>query len=260
MFDAGTEEELNLPDDGAFISQKMAEDLDLQTGDTFEITLAGEEVHEIPISGVVKNHIDNFLYMKPEVYSSFIGDSSQLVENNYWLKTNDESETDQEVIGQTLMEEDEVVNITFTDTVRSAFGETLDALNLVVFVLILAAALLAFIVLYNLTNINIGERIGELSTIKVLGFYDKEVTMYIYRENMFLTLLGILVGFGMGALLHRYIILTVENSVLMFGRTILWPSYLYSALLTLLFAAIVMLVMHRLLKKVDMVEALKAED
>lgn len=260
MFDAETEEELTLPDEGAFITQKMAEDMALEVGDTLEISLEEDEAFAVPISGIVKNHIDNFLYMKPAVYASLIGDDNQLVQNNYWMQTEDETEEEQQEIGQTLMEEEEVVNVTFTDTVRAAFDDTLNALDLVVLVLIAAAALLAFIVLYNLTNINIGERIGELSTIKVLGFYDKEVTMYIYRENMFLTLLGILVGFGMGALLHRYIILTVENSVLMFGRSILLPSYIYSALLTLLFATIVMLVMHRLLKNVDMVEALSADD
>ncbi len=260
LFDAETEEELRLSDEGAFITQKIAEDMNLQTGDTIEITFEGEETFEVPINGVVKNHIDNFLYMTPEVYSGLIGGDDQLVRNNYWLQTDDDNAEEQEAISQSLMEEEEVVNVTFTDTVREGFGDTLDALDLVVLVLIAAAALLAFIVLYNLTNINIGERIGELSTIKVLGFYDKEVTMYIYRENMFLTLLGILVGFGMGILLHRYIILTVENSVLMFGRTILLPSYIYSALLTLLFATIVMLVMHRLLKNVDMVEALSADD
>lgn len=138
--------------------------------------------------------------------------------------------------------------------------DTMGSLNIVVWVLIISAAMLAFIVLYNLTNINISERIRELSTIKVLGFYDKEVTMYVYRENNILTLLGILLGCVLGKLLHGFVIKTAEVDLMMFPPDIHFISYVYSAILTLLFSTVVMFVMHRRLRKVDMIEALKSTE
>ncbi|MEG2708031.1 MAG: ABC transporter permease, partial [Vagococcus sp.] len=131
------------------------------------------------------------------------------------------------------------INVSFTSKIGSAMDDTMGSLNVVVWVLIISAAMLAFIVLYNLTNINISERIRELSTIKVLGFYDKEVTMYVYRENNILTALGILLGCVLGKLLHGFVIKTAEVDMMMFPPDIHPVSYLYSALLTILFSTVV---------------------
>jgi putative ABC transport system permease protein len=142
----------------------------------------------------------------------------------------------------------------------TALDETTGTLNIVVWVLIISAGLLAFIVLYNLNNINISERIRELSTIKVLGFYDKEVTMYIYRENIFLTFFGVLVGLAMGILLHGYVLQTVEMDMLMFSPMIHSISYIYASCITIFFTLVVGIVMYLKLKKVDMIEALKSNE
>ena len=133
-------------------------------------------------------------------------------------------------------------------------------LNIVVVVLIVSAGLLAFVVLYNLNNINISERRAELATIKVLGFYDKEVGEYVYRENVILTILGIIAGIGLGIVLHRYVIMTAEVDLIMFGRSIYTASYIYSILLTIGFAIMINFLMFFQLKKIDMVESLKSTE
>lgn len=132
------------------------------------------------------------------------------------------------------------------------------SLDSVVLIIILSAGTLAFVVLYNLANINVTERERELATIKVLGFYDNEVTAYITRENVVLTLVGTAAGLALGVLLHRYIITTVEVDLVMFGRNIEFSSYVFSALLTFVFSALVNLVMHKKLKRINMIEALKS--
>ena len=147
---------------------------------------------------------------------------------------------------------------TFINSVDRSIAETLGSLDVVTLVLIVSAASLAFVVLYSLTNINVSERIRELSTIKVLGFYDVEVSMYIYRESLVLTLLGILFGFVLGKILSTVVLKMVEIDFMMFPPTIMPISYLYAGLLSLLFSSVVMLIMHRKLKQVDMIEALKS--
>ena len=134
----------------------------------------------------------------------------------------------------------------------------LRSLNLVIVVLIISAGMLAFVVLYNLSNINITERKRELATLKVLGFYDREVSAYVYRENVLLTLIGAVAGCGLGKLLHQYVIVTVEIEEVMFGRNVNLPSFLYSFLFTIAFALFVNWVMYYKLKKIDMVESLKS--
>lgn len=169
----------------------------------------------------------------------------------------DESQNWEDEFGQQLTQLDAVVGVTFTSFISEAFKDTLESLVIVTIVLVVSAALLAFVVLYNLTNINVSERIRELSTIKVLGFYDKEVTMYVYRENFLLTLMGTAVGLLLGLLLHGFVLNTAELDIMMFSPVVAVSSYIYSALLTILFSTIVMLFMHVKLKNVDMLEALK---
>ena len=150
--------------------------------------------------------------------------------------------------------------VSFTDDLKASFSNMMQKIDTIVVVLIVCAGLLAFVVLYNLTNINITEREKEIATIKVLGFFDKEVSAYVYRESAVLSLIGTLAGLVLGVFLHMFVIYTVEVDAVMFGRSIQPQSYLFAALLTLLFSLLVNLVMHRKLKKISMVESMKAPE
>ena len=152
---------------------------------------------------------------------------------------------------------DGVVSYSEVATLRTYFTDSMDSVNYAVIIIIVAAAALAFVVLYNLTNINITERMRELATLKVLGFQDREITAYVYRENLFLTLFGIAMGMGMGRLLHSFLVLTVEIDMVMFGRTAPLSAYLLAALFTMAFSVMVNVAAHFRLKQVDMVESLK---
>ena len=161
-------------------------------------------------------------------------------------------------IGKKLIEQDAVLNVTYTNNMEERIADMLGSLNLVIVVLIISAGMLAFVVLYNLNNINITERKRELATLKVLGFYDKEVASYVFRENILLTIIGSLVGMGIGKILHQFVIVTVEVEGIMFGRNIDFPSFLYSFLFTVGFSLFVNWVMYFKLKRIDMVESLKS--
>lgn len=156
------------------------------------------------------------------------------------------------------MKVDGIAAVAYTTQTMDTFNNIINSLNLVVIVFIIAAGALAFVVLYNLANINLNERIREVATIKVLGFRDGEVSSYIIRENIILTIIGIILGLGVGILLHQYVISLAEIDIVMFGRTIKPLSYVFAALLSAVFSALVSLIMHHKLKKVDMVESLKA--
>jgi putative ABC transport system permease protein len=161
-------------------------------------------------------------------------------------------------LAREVLEKKSVNSVWFTSTMIESFTNVVDGLNFVVFVLIFSAGALALVVLLNLTNINISERIRELATIEVLGFYDSETSAYVYRENAVLTAFGVIAGIGLGLALHLYIILTAETEVMMFGRHIKPMSYIYSVLLTVLFSVFVNMLTARRLRKINMVEALKS--
>ena len=152
---------------------------------------------------------------------------------------------------------DGVTSLTRIEDTREIYGSSLESVDYAVVLIIVCAAALAFVVLYNLTNINITERMRELATLKVLGFYDGELSAYIYRENVILTVFGVGLGMVMGKLLHQWLILTVEIDMLMFGRVLSFSSYAYAVVLTVIFSLLVNLAAHRKLKKLDMVESLK---
>ena len=160
--------------------------------------------------------------------------------------------------GEKILSKDQVLTISYLLDIRDQLDDMLASLNLVIIVLIVSAGMLAFVVLYNLNNINITERQRELATLKVLGFYDGEVSQYVFRENILLSFIGILAGAVFGILLHRYVITTVEVDAVMFGRNIKPISFVYSGLITFGFSMFVNMVMHFKLKKIDMVESLKS--
>ena len=169
-----------------------------------------------------------------------------------------EEGADLSALSEQILENKEILSVTQIETMTQTFNDMFDRLNLIIVVLILSASLLAFVVLYNLTNINITERIREIATIKVLGFFDKEVDLYVFRENMILSLLGMILGCGLGILLHQFVVTVAEVDMVMFHRTIAPLSYVYALLLTLVFTLAVQAAMHPRLTHVSMVESLKS--
>lgn len=253
--DRATQEPIGLTDEGAVISEKLANLAGVGPGDSIEIRNDEMQTYRIPIQAVTENYVNHYIYLTPSLYEEIF---IQAAEPTTDLLLFDEPESWERGFGSEAMEEKAVALLTFINSVDRSFAETLGSLDIVTLVLIVSAAALAFVVLYSLTNINVSERIRELSTIKVLGFYDVEVSMYIYRESLILTLLGILSGFVLGKILSTVVLKMVEIDFMMFPPTIKPISYLYSGLLSLLFSSVVMLIMHRKLKQVDMIEALKS--
>ena len=208
------------------------------------------------VSGISENYTFNYAYISPKYYKEVF--DKEVLYNSIISKT--ENLENKDDFSMSIMDKEIVKGVSFNDNIRENFDNIIKSLNYVIIVIIVSAGALAFTVLYNLTNVNISERIREIATIKVLGFYDKEVSAYIYRENVILTIFGILFGSVLGIFLHRFIMLTVEIDNMMFGRNIDLPSYILSALLTVVFAVLVNIVMYYKLKNVKMVESLKSVD
>lgn len=253
--DRATQEPIALTNEGAVISEKLANLAGVGPGDSIEIRNDEMQTYQVPIQAVTENYVNHYIYLTPTLYEEVFIKAAEPTTD---LLLFDEPESWERSFGSEAMGEKAVALVTFINSVDRSFAETLGSLDIVTLVLIVSAAALAFVVLYSLTNINVSERIRELSTIKVLGFYDVEVSMYIYRESLILTLLGILFGFVLGKILSTVVLKMVEIDFMMFPPTIMPISYLYSGLLSLLFSSVVMLIMHRKLKQVDMIEALKS--
>ena len=248
---------LELPTEGALITDKLADLLDVSVGDTIQVETNDGIEFEVELTDIVEHYVQHYIYLSPEAYENSVGEEVEL--NSRFLQY-DTAVVDDDELGATLTDQAAVQGVVFLTSVEDAFQDSMDSLDVVTVVLIVSAASLAFVVLYNLTNINVSERIRELSTIKVLGFFDREVTMYVYRENFVLTIMGILIGFVLGFIMHLFVLQTAEVDILRFSRDINATSYLYSFLLMFLFSSLVMVVMHFKLKRVDMVEALKTQD
>ena len=239
-----------LPESGAILTEKLASLLEVEPGDT--ITLDGDSRVQVQVADVTEHYIQHYIYLSDAAYEEVFGQEPE--QNALLIRY---AEEDASRLDQELVALDGISSLTRTEDTRRTFGTSLESVDYAVALIIVCAAALAFVVLYNLTNINITERLRELATLKVLGFYDGELSAYIYRENVILTVLGTLLGMVLGKLLHQWLILTVEIDLLMFGRTISLTSYLWAALLTAVFSLTVNLSAHRKLKKLDMVESLK---
>ena len=204
----------DFPTQGAAISEKTADLLGLKVGDTVQMK-KGDQIVEVEITEIVENYVRHFIYITTDTYQTLFGEPAEY--NQLLLRYEDTSDSYEDGLGQTIMEHPEIAAISFTSDLISEIDNMLRSLNIVIVVLIISAGMLAFVVLYNLNNINITERKRELATLKVLGFYDKEVTEYVYRENILLTLIGSVFGMLLGKILHRFIIVTVEIDSVMFG-------------------------------------------
>ena len=250
------DEVYSLKKDEVILTEKMASLLNVKVGD--ELTIEDEDRGDqtVTVGAICENYMSHYLYLSPEKYEELYGVPAEY--NTLIYSVKDGKDDQIEKIGTKLLSMDGVLNVSYTSSIEGRLDDMLRSLNLVIVVLIVSAGMLAFVVLYNLNNINITERQRELATLKVLGFYDGEVASYVYRENILLTIIGSVVGMVLGNLLHRYIILTVEVEEAMFGRQIHWQSYLYSFLFTVAFSLFVNWVMFYKLKKIDMVESLKS--
>ena len=254
--DRVTNEKYELDDSGAVLTEKMATELDVKPGDTITIRDEDRGDLKVEISAVCENYMGHYLYMTPAYYEKVYGETPDY--NSIFYKTADRITEEAERIGEEALAMPGTLSISYTTDLREQVDNMLGALDEVIVVLIISAGMLAFVVLYNLNNINITERQRELATLKVLGFYNGEVAMYVYRENIVLTILGAIFGIILGKILHGFIIVTVEIESVMFGRNIDLSSFVYGFLLTLLFSLLVNGAMYFKLKKINMVESLKS--
>ena len=256
LVDITSRQQIDLPEDGVCLTDKAAQLLGVQEGDIITLVDADEEEKQVKISYIVENYVSHYIYLSSQVYEELY---QKDYETNVMLIQNKELSTEQEDnLATDLIGQNEVATVSRISTMVKSMDDTLKSLNYVVLILIISAGLLAFVVLYNLSNVNISERIRELATIKVLGFYDKEVYSYVTRETVLLTLIGIALGLIGGYFLSYFIIDTCEINMLRFNKVVEPMSYVYAALITIAFTVIVNIVTYFALKKIDMIESLKS--
>ena len=242
--------------DGVILTEKICETLGVKVGDTVELQDADGMTAAVRVAGITENYVTSYCYMTDKTYEAAFGHKS---ETNMLLVglTADDAES-RDAAAQEILKSGNILMMTFSQTIRESFSNTVKKIDYIVMVLIFSAGLLAVIVVYNLTNINICERRKELATLRVLGFHNSETASYIYRETGILTVVGILVGFAFGVWLHSFVVRTAD--AVMFGRSVYAASYLWAALVTAGFAAAVDLMMYPVIKRIDMVEAMKANE
>lgn len=250
------DQEVNLNSKGAVISQKMAEKMEKGIGDTITFKDANDNEIEVKITDIYENYVGHNIYVTRDLYDTW--NSNAELTKTYLLKTNDTSDDFEHQLGQKLMDINGVDSVTFYSSLQENFTDMIASISMVVVVLVISAAALAFVVLYNLSNVNISERTREIATIKVLGFTSRETSQYVNRESILLTMIGAAVGLIVGIFLHNLIMNLAEMDDIMFGRTIKPISFVISFALTMVFAIIINLVMQRKLKQIQMVESLKA--
>jgi len=245
-----------LNNDGVIISEKLSNDLNVKAGESIYIENNSGVRKQVKISNVMETYVNHYVFISDSYYEEIFAEKPV---NNEILGILSSSSLELEnQLGNEFLNKDGIDSITFFSGNINKFNKMIQSLDLVTYVLIIAAAMLAFVVLYNLTNVNISERLREIATIKVLGFYDKEVASYVYRENIIITIIGALVGLGLGVILHRFIMKTVEMDAVMFGSEIKWSSFVIAFVMTLIFSLLVNLAMYKKLINIKMVESLKS--
>lgn len=266
LHNRSTDEALTLDNTGAIVTEKFADDTNTKIGDKIWIeTSDGERIY-IPIANITENYTFNYVYLSEDLYQYLF---QKAVEYNYAIGTVDptiladstsknNSSTKKASLATELMTYDSINAVAYVSDTIDTLNEVIGVLSVIIVIFVVAAGLLAFIVLYNLSNINISERQRELATIKVLGFHDKEVSAYIYRENVILSLMGIIFGLISGIFVHRLVLTYCSVDTVMFVQELSWYSYVIAALLTAIFAIAVNAIMHKKMKTIDMVESLKA--
>ncbi|MDR2752917.1 MAG: hypothetical protein LBB50_01250 [Oscillospiraceae bacterium] len=261
---------VDVTDEGVYINGKTAEVMNLKKGDTITIQSGGMKA-DIPVAGITRNYVYHYIYMTPPVFEKYFG-IEETTYNVVLLKLNpalskstgsdkvvNEAKEARAQLGRDLGDTAEVITVVYNQSIIDSVGSMINIMrNVIVAVFTVAAGALAFVVLYNLNNINIYERIRELATIKVLGFYDNEADMFIYRENIIITILGILGGLALGVPIHGFVIRTAEIESMMFVRTLAPNNFMAAAIITAVFALLINALMHKKIKEINMVEALKS--
>lgn len=248
----------SLNKDDVVLTKKTAQLLKVKTGDQIHLTTTDNKKVTLKVGAITQNFIGHFIYLSPTTYRNKFGQTAKT--NTLLLHLKSQTKAQRKSLANKLLSSDEVMGTSYTHDVLSTVSKMSSSLKPIILIFVLLSGVLSFVVLYNLTNINISERIRELSTIKVLGFYNNEVTMYISRENIILTILGIVVGYGVGNLLTAYILNQAATEQVIFPLTISWFGYLVATLLMIIFTAIVMLVTHKKLQHIDMIGALKSNE
>ncbi|ADL53791.1 ABC transporter permease [Clostridium cellulovorans] len=251
------DETVTLEDEGVILTKKLSKLLGKKVGDTVEITINDKKA-EAKVSAVTEQYMQHFVYMSPKYYEEITGEN--LAYNSFYALLNSNSSADEEKTSNLLSDVDEINSTSFNTNLQEEYSKNMNSLTTVVIVLIISAGLLAFVVIYNLTNINISERKRELATIKVLGFYNNELASYIYKENIILTIIGIVAGIFMGIAMNNFVLASAETTTMLMARVIKTQYFFFSALLTLVFSLIVNLAMYNKFKKIDMVESLKSAE
>lgn len=258
LIERKTAEGIKLSDSSVVITEKISEILGLKIGDKFKLENSDGHISEFTVTDITENYLGNYVYFNEKMYKKEF--QSEKVINKILVDTINLSPNMQdEFIGE-LLSNEAIMNAEFISQTKTTFDNLLNSINYIVIVIIIASGALAFIVLYNLNNININERRKELATLKVLGFHHEEVAAYIFRETSILCIIGTLVGLVLGRLLHSFVILTVENPEFMFGRDISRLSYVMAGFITIIFSVIVNIFMYRKLKNIEMVDSMKAND
>ena len=247
---------LKLDDNSVIITEKLSTLLKLKAGDKITLRNSDGIEKKVKISGIAENYLFHYVYISPALYNKLYGKKPEI--NQILATISDKSKASEDSLSQTIIKQDGVSSVYFTTENKTNFQKMIKAVHSVVIILIISAAVLAFVVLFSLTSINIDERRRELAAIKVLGFYDNELAAYIYRENIILTIIGIAFGLLLGVVMERYVTISCEIDLVMFGRQINWYSFVYSAALTAAFAFFVNVIMYRRIKQVDMVTSLKS--
>lgn len=246
---------MELSNDEICLTDKAADLMDVKEGDAVTLRDNDDKKINLKVSNIVHNYISHYIYMSKELYQKIYNEYET---NVIFTQNVDLDEQGEEELAKQIMEKSEVGAISLNSSIIKMMDDMMKSLNYVVMVLIVSAGLLAFVVLYNLANVNISERIRELATIKVLGFYDKEVYNYISRETTILTIIGIILGLGGGYFLLTFILKTCEINILRFARVINPLSYIYAGLITIIFTGIVNIITYFALKKINMIESLKS--
>lgn len=253
--DVETHEKLNISNEGIIISDKIAEFVDAKVGDSVVLIDNDNLEYSFKVTGIAENYVSNYIYMSKEFYEAKV---KSYKTNMLLLDVKEISKDEKDNLSEKLLNINGVASVSMISDMMNAIKDMLGSLNYVVIILIVASALLAFVVLYNLANINIGERQREIATLKVLGFYDKEVDNYINKENLVFTAFGVIIGLVFGYFLTDMIVASVEIDKLRFIRRILPQSYVFAAVITTIFSLTVNYIIHFVLKKIDMIESLKS--
>ena len=247
----------NLDNSGVIVTEKLSQLLNIKQGDTITLENSDGDRRDVTVANITENYIMHYIYMSPELYNEVF--DAKIESNQIYAKTVEMSETQEDELGKTLLSDSDYISgVSFTSATEGMFETVMDNMDMVVWILIIAAGLLALVVLYNLLNANISERIRELATIKVLGFYDREVYSYIARETIILTIIGIIFGLVGGYFLTMYVLKTCELDITMFDPEVRILSYILGVVITVFFAIIVNVVTYFSLKKIDMIESLKS--